>query len=72
MAVFKHGYQRYDGPLTGPVTRFLAVPRYAWPKLLAERFVLVLLLVSLFWPLLCAIFIYLSNHASLLPNLNGG
>ena len=72
MAVFKRGYERYDGPLTGAVTRFLAVPRFVWPRLLAERFVLVLLLVSLFWPLLCAIFIYLSNHANLLPNLNEG
>lgn len=67
MAVFKRGYERYTGPRTGALARFLVVPRFAWPKLLGERFVVVLLIVSLFWPLLCAGFVYLSNHASLLP-----
>lgn len=69
MAVFKRGYERYTGPRTGALARFLVVPRFAWPKLLGERFVVVLLIVSLFWPLLCAAFVYLSNHASLLPGL---
>jgi len=72
MAVFKRGYERYNGPLTGPVTRFLAVPRFVWPKLLGQRFVVILLVLSLFWPLLCAGFIYLSNHADLLPSLGSG
>ena len=71
MAVFRRGYQRYDGPLTGPVTRFMAIPRFAWSKILSQRFVVILLVLSLFWPLLCAGFIYVSNHADLLPNLGG-
>lgn len=72
MAVFKRGYQRYDGPRTSALTRFLAVPRFVWPKLLAERFVIILLVNSLFWPMLCAGFVYLSNHADLLPGLGSG
>ena len=71
MAVFRRGYQRYDGPLTGPVTRFMAIPRFAWSKILSQRFVVILLVLSLFWPLLCAGFIYVSNHSDLLPNLGG-
>jgi ABC-2 type transport system permease protein len=72
MAVFRRGYQRYDGPLTGPVTRFFAIPRFAWSKILSQRFVVILLVLSLFWPLLCAGFVYVSNHADLLPNLGQG
>jgi ABC-2 type transport system permease protein len=72
MAVFKRGYQRYAGPRTSNLTRFLAVPRFVWPKLLAERFVIILLVNSLFWPMLCAGFIYVSNHAELLPSLGSG
>jgi len=71
MAVFRRGYERYDGPLTGPVTRFMAIPRFAWSKILSQRFVVILLVLSLFWPLLCAGFVYVSNHADLLPNLGG-
>jgi hypothetical protein len=26
MAVYKRGYQRYAGPITGPWTRFLVLP----------------------------------------------
>jgi ABC-2 type transport system permease protein len=72
MAVFKRGYERYNGPLTGSATRFLAVPRFVWPKLLGQRFVVILLVLSLFWPLLCAGFVYVSNHADLLPSLGSG
>lgn len=71
MAVFRRGYERYDGPLTGPMTRFMAIPRFAWGKILSQRFVVILLVLSLFWPLLCAGFVYVSNHADLLPNLGG-
>ena len=71
MAVFRRGYERYDGPLTGPATRFMVFPRFAWGKILGQRFVVILLVLSLFWPLLCAGFVYVSNHADLLPNLGG-
>jgi ABC-2 type transport system permease protein len=66
MAVYKRGYQRYTGPRTGAWTRLLVLPRFAWQRLLEQRLVVILLVVSLFWPLACAVFIYLSNHAELL------
>jgi ABC-2 type transport system permease protein len=69
MAVYKRGYQRYQGPLTGRWTRFLVLPSYAWRKLYRERLVLMLTMLAFVWPLLCAGFIYLTNHAELLQGL---
>lgn len=65
MAVYKRGYQRYRGETTSRWTRFLALPRFAWKRLLDQRLVLIALIVSLFWPLACGAFIYVANHAEL-------
>jgi ABC-2 type transport system permease protein len=70
MAVYKRGYRRYQGPLTGRWTRFMVLPRYAWRRLYQQRLVLLLTLLALVWPLLCAGFIYLTNHAELLQGLD--
>ena len=72
MAVFRRGYQRYTGPLIKPWQRLLVIPRFVWPRLLSQRFVVVLLVVSLFWPLACSVFVYFSNHLDLLQNNGGG
>jgi ABC-2 type transport system permease protein len=72
MAVYKRGYRRYDGPLTGRLTRFLVQPRYAWRRLYEQRLVILLTMASFIWPLLCAGFIYLTNHAELLQGLDSG
>ena len=69
MAVYKRGYQRYRGPLTGRWTRFTVLPRYAWRRLYQQRLVLLLTVVAFVWPLLCGGFIYLTNHATLLQGL---
>jgi ABC-2 type transport system permease protein len=69
MAVYKLGYQRYQGPLTGPWTRFMVLPRYAWRSLYQQRLVLLLTMLAFVWPLLCAGFIYLTNRAVLLQGL---
>jgi ABC-2 type transport system permease protein len=66
MAVYRRGYQRYEGELTGRWARFLVLPHFSWQRLLRQRLVVFLLLLSLIWPLLSAVFIYLSNHADLL------
>ena len=66
MAVYKRGYERYQGPMTGHWGRFMVLPRFAWQKIFQHRIVGVLLVLAMIWPLLCAIFIYLSNHADLL------
>src|SRR4026208_1931653 len=70
MSVYKRGYRRYDGPLTGRWTRFMVLPRYAWRRLYEQRLVILLTVVSFIWPLLCAGFIYLTNHLELLQGLD--
>jgi ABC-2 type transport system permease protein len=70
MAVYKRGYRRYDGPLTGQWTRFMVLPRYAWRRLYEQRLVILLTMAAFIWPLLCAGFIYLTNHMELLQGLD--
>src|SRR5215212_9741693 len=70
MSVYKRGYKRYSGPLTGRWARFLVLPRYAWRRLYQQRLVLLLTMVAFLWPLLCTGFIYLTNHVELLQGLD--
>src|ERR687898_2973492 len=70
MAVYKRGYRRYAGPLTGRWTRFMVLPRYAWRRLYQQRLVLLLTMAAFLWPLLCAGFVYLTNHVELLQGLD--
>ena len=69
MAVYKRGYRPYRGPLTGRWARFMVLPRSAWRRLYQQRLVLLLTMAAYVWPLLCAGFIYLTNHATLLQGL---
>jgi len=46
------------------------LPRYAWRRLYQQRLVLLLTMVAFVWPLLCAGFIYLTNHVELLQGLD--
>lgn len=71
MAIYKRGYERYQGPLTSHWTRVLVLPRFAWRRLFQQRLVLILMIASLIWPLLCGLFIYLSNRLDLLQSLPG-
>jgi ABC-2 type transport system permease protein len=48
----------------------MVLPRYAWRRLYEQRLVLLLTMVSFVWPLLCAGFIYLTNHVELLQGLD--
>ncbi len=70
MAVYKRGYQRYAGTLTGRWTRFLVLPRYAWRRLYEQRLVVLLTMATFVWPLLCAGFVYLTNRVELLQGLD--
>jgi ABC-2 type transport system permease protein len=72
MAVYRRGYQRYQGPITGRWTRFLVLPRFAWRRLFQQRLIALLMVVVLIWPLLCGIFIYISNSAELLKGMGKG
>jgi len=69
MAVYRRGYHRYQGRIMGRWARFLVLPRFSWKKLFRQRLVVLLMVVSVIWPLLCAGFIYLTNHADLLKGL---
>jgi ABC-2 type transport system permease protein len=69
MAVYKRGYQRYQGPTLGHRARFMVLPRFAWQRIFQHRVILSLLLVAMIWPLLCGIFVYLTNHADLLKGV---
>lgn len=72
MAVYKRGYRRYQGPLTGRWTRFMVLPRYAWRRLYQQRLVVLLTMLAMVWPVLCAGFVYLTNHADLLQGFDRG
>ena len=72
MAVYKRGYQRYAGPLTGRWVQFMVLPRYGWRRLYQQRLVILLTMAAFVWPLLCTGFIYLTNHAELLQGLDPG
>jgi ABC-2 type transport system permease protein len=70
MAVYKRGYQRYDGPrIASRRRRLLVLPRYAWKRLFEQRLMVAALIIAMFWPLLCSGFIYLANHAEMWPGL---
>lgn len=72
MAIYKRGYQRYQGPLTGHGARLLVLPRFAWERLFQQRLVVALMIISLVWPLLCAGFIYIANHSELWASFGPG
>ena len=71
MAIYRRGYQRYQGPCTPRLMRLLAFPRFSWRRMVNQRLVVIVLIVSLFWPLACACFVYLSNHTELLQGFGG-
>lgn len=68
MAVYRQGYQRYDGPLTGQTSRLLVLPKFAWRQLLSQRLVTGVMVGAMFWPLACAVFVYIANRAELLAD----
>jgi ABC-2 type transport system permease protein len=70
MAVYRRGYQRYQGAVTGHWARFMVLPRFAWRRLFHQRLVVLLTVVAMIWPLLCGGFIYLTNNVDLLKGLD--
>jgi len=66
MAVYRRGYVRYEGELTGRMARLLVLPRFAGQEILKQRIVTLVLVLAMFWPLLCAGYVYLANRADLL------
>ena len=66
MAVYRRGYNRYQGSITGRLSRLLVLPKYSWRHVLQQRFVVSILVLAMFYPLGCIGFVYLSNHVELL------
>jgi ABC-2 type transport system permease protein len=46
------------------------MPRFAWERLFQQRLVLVILIASFIWPLLCGVFIYIANRSELWAGLS--
>ncbi len=57
--------------MTSRRARFMVMPRFAWRRLFQQRLVVLLFVVAMMWPVLCACFIYLTNHAELLKGAFG-
>jgi ABC-2 type transport system permease protein len=72
MAVYRRGYQRYTEGLTSHAARMMVIPRFSWERMLEQKFVVILIVIAMFWPLLCAGFIYLANHSELWQGFGGG
>src|SRR5262245_60845595 len=70
MAVYKRGYNRYQGGLTGRWARLFVLPRFAWERMMQQRLIVVIFVVALFWPAACGAFVYLANHTELLGGLS--
>jgi ABC-2 type transport system permease protein len=48
------------------------LPRFGWRRLFQQRLVVLLLVVSMIWPLLCVTFLYLGNNLDLLKGMGFG
>lgn len=69
MAVFKHAYKGYEGPLTPAWSRFLVLPRYAFEEMRRSRFYSIFFLVTMLAPLIFALIIYIEHNLSALKML---
>jgi len=65
MAVYRRGYQRYQGKIEGRLRRFLALPRFSWKSIFRQRLVVLLIGAAMIVPILYAVFIYVGNNTNL-------
>lgn len=70
MAVHKRSYRAYAGALTPTWSRFTIVTRYAFKNLFRSRMLTAYFVCCFFYPLGCAIVIYVNHNLSLLTSLN--
>ncbi|HUI43450.1 MAG TPA: hypothetical protein VL523_15915 [Terriglobia bacterium] len=69
MAVHKQNYRGYAGRLTPLRSRFLIVTRYAFKNVFTSKLITAIFVISFFYPLGCAVAIYLNANASLMAML---
>jgi ABC-2 type transport system permease protein len=70
MAVYKKTNRPYEGRLTGPFSRLMVIPRYAFEDLHRSRFLSIFFLATFIYPLICALIIYVQHNVSALQLLN--
>jgi ABC-2 type transport system permease protein len=66
MAVYKRSYKAYTGHLTPRWSRMLVLPRYAWRGMFKQRLVMILFVICFFYPVGCALAIYLNSNMAFL------
>ena len=66
MAVYKQTFTRYTGLLTPQNTRFLILPRYAFPQVFESRLFTTLFFATFLIPLVAALLIYLHHNVEAL------
>ncbi len=71
MAVYKRGYERYEGPLAPQWSRPLIIARYAYRRVFESRFLMGFLLLCCIYPAVAAVLIYLPHNAAV-AGLFGG
>lgn len=69
MAVYKRTYKGYEGRLTPEWSRFLILPRYAWESLFKQRFLLIFFVICFFYPIGCALFLYVNANLATIASL---
>lgn len=72
MAVYDQTYLTYTGPLTSAWKRFLILPRYAYRAVFQSKLFIILFIISLVFPLLASIWIYMHHNAEAMAILNLG
>lgn len=70
MAVHKRSYRSYAGALSPEWSRFTIITRYAFKNLFRSKLLTAYYVCCFFWPLCCAVGIYLNHNLSLLTTLN--
>ena len=69
MAIYRRNYKPYAGPVTPAWSRFLVLFRYSRRNLFRSKFMVVLFVICFFYPVACALMIYLAHSASFLAQL---
>src|SRR4026209_1241468 len=69
MAVYKRTYTAHDGPQTPAWSRFLIPARYNYAKLTNIRFLMLFVTLSLFYPVGCIIYVYLSANPDFIASM---
>src|SRR5882672_6398540 len=69
MAVYKLTYKGHEGESTPAWSRFLIPARYNYAKLTQIRFLMLFVTVSLFYPMGCIVYVYLSANPDFVASI---